>query len=679
MKNLKRHLQHLSSNSNIGTTISCPSSGTLPVNSGETVRIAFSPPGKLCTLTQRHSDGTGIIPISRSYDNNPWEAVSGPYKALAYDCNEMSCQMTIPEANDPSKIFLLTSHKNRRISKRDEAARFFEQATFGITTADLMKVENEVKGSDLLSYFVQWTYDQMYNKKPTSHRSYWRQRTFPVYKKTGREGKAIQPCEKGSFWRGYAFNEFDNEKMLKVDLIDGNYALSINGSFRTIVNSFELKGSEGWSTNSFPMTFNICWVKSFIGGPVSIYFDGKCRMLRGGNPLVIVDGMKPKVAKMLGKTIEKAIMNGIHIEKMTLESIHKNQHCVSTKDSIFVEVQNGESIQTLLFEPRLMLRENLRMKPLNDGGKRIMNEIGGEDALCSNVPRTFLNEDNCQLATDVDACAPLEFVEGSVQLNTDNLKLFFEEKWRYVYAVTQLRLEDDDKSPCQHGTRSRWKKYPSRICNQNIRRHTASIFERMILQSDDPNPHIKDVYLPMDENCHNKDLSIVRMEIMIDSDCWMNVHPDHLNVYDFSDWTEKHPGSINKFKPIKQFAIDGKSHLSYPLSHSMMQWENTKKNLSYLGRLGDKVDFKDFPDSLRSNQIADIFGLVVPTTASGIKAVICGSPFETKSVFSYSSFSIDRHPDLNILNPKELSQQKRTVWLMIAMSASDQLRQRIAW
>ena len=399
----------------------------------------------------------------------------------------------------------------------------------------------------------------------------------------------------------------------------------------------------------------------------------------GGNPLVTVDGMNPAPEVMHGKTRGKSIMNRSYIEKMTMESFDEIQYCNSTRNSIFVEIDNGESMQTLIYEPRLMFRDNFRMKPLNDGGKRIMKEKGGENALCSNVPRTFLNEKHCRLATDIDACAPMEFVEGYVQLNSYNIKLFFEKKWRYVYAVTQLRLEDDGRSPCQHGTRSRWKKYPSNICNQNIHSHTASIFQRIILQTNDPNPHVKDVYLPLEENCYNDDLEIVQMQIMIDSDCWRNVHPDHLNVYDFSGWTENHPGSTKKFKPVKQFAIDGKHNLSYPASHSMIQWENLKKDLPYIGRYGDKVDFKDFPDTLRSSKIADIFGLAVPTTADGIKAVVCGSPFESKSIFSRNSFSIDRHPDLNALDPKKLGQQKRTVWMMIAMGASDQLRQRIAW
>lgn len=153
---------------------------------------------------------------------------------------------------------------------------------------------------------------------------------------------------------------------------------------------------------------------------------------------------------------------------------------------------------------------------------------------------------------------------------------------------------------------------------------------------------------------------------------------DHLNVYDFSDWARTHPGSVSNKLSIKQFAMDDNYALLYPEFHGMKRWNNFKNNLSYLGRLGDVVDFKDFPDSLRSSKIAEIFSL---KSSSVEDALICGSPFEsgTSNKLFPTSFSITRRPETEFLSLSEFEQQKRSVWVMIASTAPDQLRQRVAW
>lgn len=661
---------------------SCPSAGagTLNVPSGSTLRLALSSSGKLCTLTQRSKDGKHIIPFSRSYDGNPWEAVAGPYNNLNIKCNSEYCQLDTPAINS-SQHFILESFE-RNLSLKDEAARFFEQASFGVTTTDLSQVEDEVDDkSDLLQYFTKWTYEQMYEINPTSHRGFWRRRTFPFYETGGREGRATRPCESGAFYRAFAFTDTDRKKILNVKVVGGNYALYIDGKLRTLVNKFELEDSD---PISFPFSIEVCAIDSSLGGSSKFFHDGKCRELVGGNPVVSINGMQPQPVLIIGKKAQETIMNGDQIEMMTLQQSYINtQNCNVKNQPVFLQIYNGVSTQTLLYEPRFAFRENLMLNPLNDGGGGVMKQVGGESAQCSNVPRTFQNEENCRMANDEDACAPREFIEGFVKLSPFNIKRFYRNGGRFVYAVKNLRLSEDItvESPCMHGVKSRWKIDDSAngVCDENVQSETAFMFHNMLDETDDPNPHVKDLYLPQSKKCHEDDLGKIFMTIKVGGNCWTTVHPDHLNVYDFTQWSNVHPGNAANPQAIKQFARNGDHTISYPAFHGMRRWNQQEKDLPYLGRLGDEVEFRDFPDNLRYPEIGKIFGLVVPTTDSGKNGIVCGSPHEVGSGLFPTSFSMTRRPELEFLSLQQFDQQKKTVWGMVATSASDQLRQRAAW
>ena len=593
-------------------------------------------------------------------------------------------------------LFLPTGSAHK-LSKRDETARFFEQASFGVTTNDLMMMENELNkksinisndttndyhnSNNLHSFFARWTHDQIYNQGLTSHRKFWRERTMSLYRGKGRHGRAKLPCEKGSYWRGFAFTREDVDKDLVIDMTnDGRYALSIDGEFRTIIKNFQLKG--GYVPETYPVSFLICGVEPETFGDISLMLNDDCKKLKYGNPPVMTRGMVPRTATIKALTMLESVMREKRIEKMTLHSFVPSNDCPSTTDQlIFAEIHNGNFNQMMIYEPRLTLSENYMSNPLSDGGGHVMEEKGGEDVQCSNVVRTFLNEEYCQLSKDESTCAPTEFIGGSVKLSPKNIKLFYKEKWRYVYAVNRLRLKDDSEveSPCVHGTRSRWKSdHTAIICNQNVHDDTADIFRRLIKQSNDSNQHIKDIYLPISDQCHWNDRDIKDgIVLTIAGQCWKTVHPDHLNVYDFSDWTVNHPGNTQNSNPIIQFALEDSHLFRYPESHSMKRWG--QNDLPFLGRLGDEVNFRNFPDTLRSPAIAKLFGLVTSTTTEGGNSVVCGSPFEAKSKLFPSSFSITRSPEYDVGKPRVFKQQRRTVWFNIVTSASDQLRQRAAW
>ena len=112
--------------------LSCANSGTVNLPSGATtVRLALSPPGKMCTLTVKDkNDEDTIIPIGRSYDNHDWEAGPGIHSTLVYKCDEISCEVNLPETknNHQNQILQLNTFEHS-LPKRDEIARFFEQST----------------------------------------------------------------------------------------------------------------------------------------------------------------------------------------------------------------------------------------------------------------------------------------------------------------------------------------------------------------------------------------------------------------------------------------------------------------------------------------------------------------------------------------------------------------------
>jgi hypothetical protein len=336
----------------------------------------------------------------------------------------------------------------------------------------------------------------------------------------------------------------------------------------------------------------------------------------------------------------------------------------------------------MIHVPTLELRSNTDTSPLWDGGGSIVSSSGGK-ALCSNVPQTFINEENCYITKSGSGCSPKRPVDGVVRLNQNNLKLFFRRTNRPVYAVTNLRLSDDTSvsSPCSYGTVSRWK--PVGNCNQNIQPQTANIFRPLIRTSLIFNSEIIDVTYEEDAVCDTRDVNTIEMRLWVDGECYATVHPDEGNVYDFFEWAqvnnESHPGNTAGYNPIMNYAKTGQHTLVFPGGHPMWRWNLNKSKLEYLGKLGDDVDFVDLPMKLKTDDVASALGIYTPIEeGSGI--IVCGSRGETKTRNTEAySFQITRGPTFDSMSDEEYSQQRKKVWTMIALQASDQLRQRVAW
>jgi hypothetical protein len=186
---------------------------------------------------------------------------------------------------------------------------------------------------------------------------------------------------------------------------------------------------------------------------------------------------------------------------------------------------------------------------------------------------------------------------------------------------------------------------------------------------------MNDVLFLSGYECHTNDMETVEIQIRIDGDCWMNIHPHNLNVYDFTFWSgdmDAHPGNSAMRNPIKEFAEKGMYELSYPIWHEMWRWHvNSETKLEFLGRFGDTVDFVDLPEEIRG-EAEMLFG------TSGI--VVCGSPGEVTNDHS----SIEAFIEINAVGRTNgdmyrWSRQRKQVWTEIVLKAPDQLRQRTAW
>ena len=205
----------------------------------------------------------------------------------------------------------------------------------------------------------------------------------------------------------------------------------------------------------------------------------------------------------------------------------------------------------------------------------------------------------------------------------------------------------------------------------------------------DENPILRDVYFPKGSVCHKKDAEKMEMIIEVDKgECWQNVQPQQLNVFDFTFWANEdnnaHPGNSANRNPIKEFAASGTPYLTFPEWHEMWRWYENKGKLQWVGRLGDSVALKDVPASLQQN-FEKIYSLF-PEIEFSQGSLVCGSPGEvdnrhvgpTDNVFNEMYCSSVKVMPYHYFHPRWFNQRNQ-VWTEIAMTAPDQLRQRIAW
>ncbi len=676
---------------------SCPSepggSITISAPAEKEILIEKSITGNMCTLTLVTKGKIQTsAPVGRSYDGYDWERVAGPFSSLQYTCDvgASHCKVVLPSIMSSSQEYHLTTQDfPSERTTRDEIARFFEQTTFGTTSDDLDDFTlnlNQFADANLTLAFTEWVRAQISDVSPTSHRAYYRKLVSSAYFWPGREGPQRSPCDVGSRWRWYSFTKHDIGRSLRINKADDFFVLSVEGQARTKVKQLAFHGDTKFSwTKANP--YIICSVKEDLSDSwFGILYDGNCEHFEVGNPPVNINGISPapKYVFNLDITYEWTFVAKRDPDDKIVTMVRgkgiSDNACSSLPNplnqNVYAKLSNG---QTVIYEPTIKLQQNEEKSPIDDGGGQVVSSTNNF-AQCANAPRTFLNENNCKLSAQESSCSPYGSITGTIILNAENIRKFYELLERPVYAVVDLRLSDDTmvQNPCTAGQASRWKAVDS--CEENVMPLTSNLFGSLIINSKDANAKFRDIILEDDGLCHENDVDKRALYVKIEDQCWANIHPDNFSVYDFKQWANRHPGNTNAMNYIEKPGKEGNHKINYPSSHPLTRWNTNKSTLKYIGKLGDRLSIEDIPIwELRDRKVAEAFGFYLPRP-EGKNIVVCGSPNEVaNSALSVPRLSLTQGPGFDSLDDLQFPQQKKTVWTMIALKAEDQLRQRMAW
>ena len=217
---------------------------------------------------------------------------------------------------------------------------------------------------------------------------------------------------------------------------------------------------------------------------------------------------------------------------------------------IIGQLPSGEWIQwspTILFEdngPSInAAAQNMTANVLSDGGGETFIQTG-EKMKCSNVQRSFINEETCFLSSESTACSASQPVgEVLIPMSTSNVIAFYNLADKYVYAIRGLVMENLDEHACTKSS-SRWEVDLNAICSAptQLEANTIAALENAITSSSDSNEFTKVVTRTLACNSTDETVQKIEIQIQVGSNCYTHVHPNHLNVYDFSGWVTKHPG-----------------------------------------------------------------------------------------------------------------------------------------
>lgn len=219
--------------------------------------------------------------------------------------------------------------------------------------------------------------------------------------------------------------------------------------------------------------------------------------------------------------------------------------------SVFVRWQN----RLYIHDPRFVLLDNNIVKPLEDGGGAIASAFANPyrpsfTTKCSNVPRTFLNQDTCYLSDSPSVCSydrrgPYDgsgdssgdFPYTPVEINDDFLRAIYkttgagEAGTVYLYAIGNLDIsrDPDAEPPCRPASLSRWESGPCTGIGPIVSFATKQLISTIIsyFRQETENPRLVDIYHPenLDFFCSDDDLYTVGFEVNDWDDptfCWRN-------------------------------------------------------------------------------------------------------------------------------------------------------------
>ena len=371
-------------------------------------------------------------------------------------------------------------------------------------------------------------------------------------------GTADHPCDLHSRWRRISFVRTDivrnsitgDTSRLKYIVGDGPFELKLNGWTRTIVQNFTINRS-GYSGYTFDPDFGyeICdFAQERIGG--NFFFrleDGSC--VSAENPVINLDGYESNIGEVFNlpddslEAIDEWWTDGQELiyllgtrlfDDPSFSTICSGLPSVRQfwDKPVFGKLSDGT---WLMFDPRLDLDTNTPTSPSPDGGLASQTASGGM-TLCSNAPRTFLNENECQLSSD--ACKPSWNNQFEIMLLNSTISSINTITGRYVYAIKGLLVKYDGivlDHPCTPGLRSRWEPKNIDGCNPTpLYSNTTLSLSKLISESGDNNPYIRDIFFPEEGQLCDPADTEPEIEIVVNGECWIRVHDEHMSVFDVS-------------------------------------------------------------------------------------------------------------------------------------------------
>jgi len=613
-------------------------------------------------------------------------------------------------------------------SKAVAAARLLLQGTFGPMKEEVLRLANttsfsqaliEPSTNDTLSV-LEWIREQI-ALPPTYHRVHFRERVNPrmVGDDPSISGILTGPCDQGNRWHRFAFTRVDVAQEIEVEPSNvsatGHCYLSmrVHGVLRSQPASFDgLNCNLTLPANTTHLRYVICQVNeepyntgdkySFVdeleyAGPFGPDEVAACTGTKKWSSLPLIDFHTPEssTTQLYGQgELDFSPVVGKH-QSFYLRSRPEGCTGAAYRGNSFIGAPNATDNTTVFYrlDIRRRLVTNTMESPANVNSSSVTVEA------CPTVEKNPFNLDTCVRRQPSESCSTTSFESASVHLNDETMLAWFDDSSKYVYYVTGLRVEDVGV-PCTDGLTSRWIRRNGN-CNSSgltvLDNSTGEIAISALRahatgEDSSRNPGIRDVRLgdfTGGRTC-SQDPSTRGAAVDWDGDCWQHTHPDEWNVYDFSTWVFEHPGSLDALSagqrdPIRRGAEERESAMLYPLSHPMSRWDDNLGNEKYaslLGRVNDTVNFAELPVSLQTTEMAGRVGAVSFSSSLGFEA--CGSRGEVANNNSYGHLFIgDDHKRTNYQG------LDRMYWIFylgssyifqtVALSAEDQLRQRVAW
>jgi len=387
------------------------------------------------------------------------------YTALDFSCSSETthCDVKIPPLTNivPNQSYALKPYTRSDVPPNYQIARLLEMGTFGVTRSDLYN--SAMWGPDnsqkLGFKMATWVNDQINSIQPEYHREFYRRRINSRQLINWPSNTFYQPCEANSRWRRFALTLKDiaNTVMfVKVAGYEttGPFLMIMDGYVRTMIIEWPtVTSSLGNVLNVADSTsYLICngffgaYPSETLGGGVLLDYYGNngCLEISIGNPeiwlnleiMALAGFDPPPVLDMTSLSNTDLVPINEHDFQNTvlLTENYKYEHASGDEWLLTISLSNiqtevcesipypwGNLAPTVidtpifallpsnygsgyaLYDPHTRLLENTVEYPAFDGGGT--NQTNSNDfVMCSNVPRSFQNEEQCRLSTNPSAC-----------------------------------------------------------------------------------------------------------------------------------------------------------------------------------------------------------------------------------------------------------------------------------